>query len=380
MDKPTDRGGPPADDAEGLPAGPVENAEPRRGIARWLRATLARSRLLCAAIARIRLPYTVRRMLGMIPTLAFISIIIFVVIQLPPGDIVTSTLDRLQASGVEVSEEQVQNLRAQYNLDKPPALQYLHWIGGFVVGDMGYSYMFARPVNELIWERLGYTLLITISAMLFTWAVAVPLGIYSAVRQYSITDYTLTAIALVGLATPPFLLALVFLYVGFEVFGIPIGGLFSPEYREAPWSMERLGDLLTHLWIPMVVVGLGSTAVTMRILRANLLDELKKPYVVTARAKGVRPAKLVLKYPFRIAINPFISTLGLQLPALVSGEAIVSIVLNLPTTGKMLLDALLAQDMYLAGSVVMLLAILILLGLLLSDLMLAWIDPRIRYE
>ena len=380
MDKPTGRGGPPADDAEGLPAGPVENTEPRRGIARWLRATLARCRLLCAAIARIRLPYTVRRMLGMIPTLAFISIIIFVVIQLPPGDIVTSTLDRLQASGVEVSEEQVQNLRAQYNLDKPPALQYLHWIGGFVVGDMGYSYMFARPVNELIWERLGYTLLITISAMLFTWAVAVPLGIYSAVRQYSITDYTLTAIALVGLATPPFLLALVFLYVGFEVFGIPIGGLFSPEYREAPWSMERLGDLLTHLWIPMVVVGLGSTAVTMRILRANLLDELKKPYVVTARAKGVRPARLVLKYPFRIAINPFISTLGLQLPALVSGEAIVSIVLNLPTTGKMLLDALLAQDMYLAGSVVMLLAILILLGLLLSDLMLAWIDPRIRYE
>ena len=380
MDKPTARGGPPADDAEGLPAGPVENTEPRRGIARLLRATLARGRLLCAAIARIRLPYAVRRMLGMIPTLAFISIIIFVVIQLPPGDIVTSTLDRLQASGVEVSEEQVQNLRAQYNLDKNPALQYLHWIGGFVVGDMGYSYMFARPVNELIWERLGYTLLITISAMLFTWAVAVPLGIYSAVRQYSITDYTLTAIALVGLATPPFLLALLFLYVGFEVFGIPIGGLFSPEYREAPWSMERLGDLLTHLWIPMVVVGLGSTAVTMRILRANLLDELKKPYVVTARAKGVRPARLVLKYPFRIAINPFISTLGLQLPALVSGEAIVSIVLNLPTTGKMLLDALLAQDMYLAGSVVMLLAILILLGLLLSDLMLAWIDPRIRYE
>ena len=324
--------------------------------------------------------YVVRRLFGMIPTLAFISIIVFVVIQLPPGDIVTSTLERLQASGVEVSEEQVQNLRAQYNLDKPLYLQYAHWIGGFLMGDFGYSYMFARPVDELIWERLGYTLLITISAMLFTWVVAVPLGIYSAVRQYSIADYSLTAIALVGLATPPFLLALVFLYIGFEVFGIPIGGLFSPEYREAPWDMGRIGDLLKHLWIPMVVVGLGSTAVTMRILRANLLDELKKPYVVTARAKGVRPAKLVLKYPFRIAINPFVSTIGLQLPALVSGEAIVSIVLNLPTTGKMLLDALLAQDMYLAGSVVMLLSILILLGLLLSDLLLAWIDPRIRYE
>ena len=329
---------------------------------------------------RGRPPYWVRRLLGMIPTLAFVSVIVFVVIQLPPGDIVTSTLDRLQASGVEVSEEQVRNLRAQYNLDKPLPMQYAYWIRGFVIGDMGYSYMFARPVSELIWERLGYTLLITISAMLFTWAVAVPLGIYSAVRQYSIADYALTVISLVGLATPPFLLALVFLYVGFEVFGISIGGLFSPEYRDAPWSVERLGDLLKHLWIPMVVVGLGSTAVTMRILRANLLDELRKPYVVTARAKGVRPVKLVLKYPLRIAINPFMSTLGLQLPALVSGEAIVSIVLNLPTTGKMLLDALLAQDMYLAGSVVMLLAILILLGLLLSDLLLAWIDPRIRYE
>ena len=327
-----------------------------------------------------RLPYAARRTLGMIPTLAVISVIVFVVIQLPPGDIVTSTLDRYRASGVEVSEEQVRNLRAQFNLDKPLRLQYLHWIGGLLVGDMGYSYMFARPVNELIWERLGYTLLITVSAMLFAWAVAVPLGIYSAVRQYSIADYAFTAGALAGLATPPFLLALVFLYIGFEVFGIPVGGLFSPAYREAPWDLARLGDLLKHLWIPTVVVGLGSTAVTMRVLRANLLDELKKPYVVTARAKGVRPVKLVLKYPFRIAINPFISTLGLQLPALVSGEAIVSIVLNLPTTGKMLLDALLAQDMYLAGSLVMLLAILILVGLLLSDLLLAWIDPRIRYE
>lgn len=351
-----------------------------RGVARTGESSPEVLSALARFVRKVTRPYAVRRLLGMIPTLAFISVIVFVVIQLPPGDIVTSTLDRLQASGVAVSEELVQNLRAQYNLDKPLALQYLHWIGNFVIGDMGYSYMFARPVSELIWERLGYTLLITISAMLFTWMVAVPLGIYSAVRQYSLADYSLTAIALVGLATPPFLLALVFLYIGFEVFGIPIGGLFSPEHREAPWDLGRFADLLKHLWIPMVVVGLGATAVTMRILRANLLDELQKPYVVTARAKGVRPVKLVLKYPLRIAINPFISTLGLQLPALVSGEAIVSIVLNLPTTGKMLLDALLAQDMYLAGSVVMLLAILILVGLLLSDLLLAWIDPRIRYE
>ena len=371
-----------ADSAAQAPAGPAQaEPAPTASNASTLRARLlAKARRLAAWLARHRLPYPVRRLLGMIPTLAFISVIVFVVIQLPPGDIVTSSLERLKASGMEATEEQVQNLRAQYNLDKPMYQQYFYWIGGFVVGDLGYSYMFARPVNELIWERLGYTLLITISAMLLTWLVAVPLGIYSAVRQYSITDYALTTIALIGLATPPFLLALVFLYVGFEVFGIPIGGLFSPEYRDAPWSWARLGDLLTHLWIPMVVVGLGATAVTMRILRANLLDELRKPYVVTARAKGVRPAKLVLKYPLRIAINPFISTLGLQLPALVSGEAIVSIVLNLPTTGKMLLDALLAQDMYLAGSAVMLLAVLVLVGLLLSDLLLAWIDPRIRYE
>lgn len=324
--------------------------------------------------------YIAKRLLGAIPTLIFISIIVFVVIQLPPGDIVTSTLDRMQSQGVELSSEAIQNLRAQYNLDQPLPLQYLSWITNFVTGDMGYSYLFNRPVNELVGERIGYTLLITLSALLFTWAVAIPAGVYSAVRQYSFGDYTLTTVMLVGLATPSFLLALIVMYFGYEWFGISIGGLFSPEYRDAPWSLARAGDFLSHLWIPMVVVGLGGTASTMRVLRANLLDELNKPYVITARAKGVKPLKLLVKYPLRIAINPFISTIGLLLPTLISGEAIVSIVLNLPTTGPALVQALINQDMYLAGSFLMLLSILTILGMLISDLLLAWADPRIRYE
>ena len=324
--------------------------------------------------------YIAKRLLGAIPTLIFISMIVFVVIQLPPGDIVTSTLDRMQSQGVELSSEAIQNLRAQYNLDQPLPLQYLSWITNFVTGDMGYSYLFNRPVNELVGERIGYTLLITLSALLFTWAVAIPAGVYSAVRQYSLGDYALTTVMLVGLATPSFLLALIVMYFGYEWFGISIGGLFSPEYRDAPWSLARAGDFLSHLWIPMVVVGLGGTASTMRILRANLLDELNKPYVITARAKGVKPLKLLVKYPLRIAINPFISTIGFLLPTLISGEAIVSIVLNLPTTGPALVQALINQDMYLAGSFLMLLSILTIVGMLISDLLLAWADPRIRYE
>ncbi|NCF44441.1 MAG: ABC transporter permease subunit [Proteobacteria bacterium] len=324
--------------------------------------------------------YVAKRLLGAIPTLIFISMIVFVVIQLPPGDIVTSTLDRMQSQGVEMSSEAIQNLRAQYNLDQPLPLQYLSWITNFVTGDMGYSYLFNRPVNELVGERIGYTLLITLSALLFTWAVAIPAGVYSAVRQYSLGDYALTTVMLVGLATPSFLLALIVMYFGYEWFGISIGGLFSPEYRDAPWSLARLGDFLSHLWIPMVVVGLGGTASPMRILRANLLDELNKPYVITARAKGAKPLKLLVKYPLRIAINPFISTIGVLLPTLISGEAIVSIVLNLPTTGPALVQALINQDMYLAGSFLMLLSILTIVGMLISDLLLAWADPRIRYE
>lgn len=324
--------------------------------------------------------YVIRRLLGMIPTLAVISVLVFIVIQLPEGDIVTSTLDQLNSTGVDMTDERVQNLRAQYNLDKPLPLQYLAWIGNFITGDMGFSYLFARPVNELVWERVGYTLLITVGALIFTWVLALPIGIYSAVRQYSAADYVFTTIGLVGLATPNFLIALILMFLGYSWFGISFGGLFSPEYLNAPWSWARLGDLLTHLWIPIIVIGTSGMAITMRLMRANLLDELQKPYVTTARAKGVPPLKLLLKYPVRIAINPFISTIGMLLPALLSGEAIVAVVLNLPTTGPLLVQALISQDMYLAGSLIMLLSVLTVVGMLLSDLLLAWVDPRIRYE
>jgi peptide/nickel transport system permease protein len=324
--------------------------------------------------------YVLRRLLGMIPTLAVISIIVFVVIQLPPGDIVSATLDQLASSGLDMSDERIQNMRAQYNLDQPLPLQYLYWIGNFITGDMGFSYLFARPVNELVWERVGYTLLITVGALVFTWVLALPIGIYSAVRQYSAADYTFTTVGLLGLATPNFLIALIMMYAGYVWFGVSFGGLFSPEYLNAPWSWGRFKDLLAHLWIPIIVVGTSGMAITMRLMRANLLDELQKPYVTTARAKGVPPLKLLLKYPVRIAINPFISTIGLLLPALLSGEAIVAVVLNLPTTGPLLVQSLISQDMYLAGSLIMLLSVLTVIGMLLSDLLLAWVDPRIRYE
>lgn len=324
--------------------------------------------------------YVLRRLLGMIPTLGVISILVFIVIQLPPGDIVTATLDQLTSSGLDMSDERIQNMRAQYNLDEPLALQYLHWVGDFVTGDMGFSYLFARPVNELVWERVGYTLLITVGALIITWLIALPIGIYSAVRQYSVADYTFTTIGLLGLATPNFLVALVLMYMGHTVFGVSIGGLYSPEYLNAPWSWARIKDLLAHIWIPIIVVGTSGMAITMRLMRANLLDELQKPYVTTARAKGVPPLKLLLKYPVRIAINPFISTIGLLLPALLSGEAIVGVVLNLPTTGPLLVQSLISQDMYLAGSLIMLLSVLTVVGMLLSDLLLAWVDPRIRHE
>ena len=324
--------------------------------------------------------YILRRTLMMIPTLAIISVVVFVLIQLPPGDIVSAKLGALQQQGVEASEEQIQSLRAQYNLDRSMPVQYFDWIFNFVQGDMGYSIKFEQPVNTLIWERLGYTVLIAVASLLFTWALAIPIGIYSAVRQYGFGDYFFTVIGLLGLATPNFMLALILMYCGYAWFGVSVGGLFSPELAEAPWSTEKFIDMLKHIWIPMVVIGTAGTAGIMRVMRANLLDELSKPYVVTARAKGVRPFKLVMKYPVRIAINPFISTIGWLLPALISGEAIVSVVLNLPTTGPLLLQALLSQDMYLAGSFIMLLSTLTVVGMLISDILLAVVDPRIRYE
>ena len=324
--------------------------------------------------------YVLRRLLGMVPTLAVISVISFTLIQLPPGDILTATLRDLEQQGQEVSEERIAALRAMYHLDDPVPVQYLRWVGGLLQGNLGYSIRFQQPVNALIWERVALTVVIALASVLFTWAVAVPAGIYSAVRQYSPADYTLTVFALLGMATPSFMLALIMMYLGYEWFGISVGGLFSPDFVDAPWSLARIGDLLQHVWVPMVILGLGGAAGMIRVLRANLLDELRRPYVVTARAKGVRPVRLILKYPVRLAINPFISTVGWMLPALFSGSAIISVVLDLPTTGPLLLEALMNQDMYLAGSFIMILSALTVLGTLISDLLLAVVDPRIRYE
>ena len=326
------------------------------------------------------LNYIIRRVLLMIPTLVAISVLIFIIIQLPPGDIITSRLQELQAEGQDISEEQIEALRARYNLNDPLHIQYFKWIGGILVGNMGYSVMYGQSVNNLIWERLGFTLLITFSATLLTWLIAFPVGVYSALRQYSVLDYAATLMAFVGLATPNFLLALVLMYLGYEWFGIAVGGLFSPEYASADWSMGKLGDLLAHLWIPAVVIGMGGTAGMVRIMRANLLDELGKPYVTTALAKGLHPTRLVIKYPLRIALNPFISTVGWMLPHLISGAAIIAVVLSLPTTGPLLLDSLKNQDMYLAGSFLLMLSALTVIGTLLSDILLAITDPRIRYE
>ncbi|HIG47746.1 MAG TPA: ABC transporter permease [candidate division Zixibacteria bacterium] len=324
--------------------------------------------------------YIIRRVLGMIPTLIIISIISFILIQLPPGDIITSTLRELEQQGQPVSEEKIAALRAMYHLDDPMPVQYLRWIGGFLQGNMGYSIRYQQPVNRLVMERLGLTVLIAVASILFTWVLAMPAGIYSAVKQYSITDYTLTVLAFLGMATPSFVLALIMMYLGYEWFGISVGGLFSPEFVGAPWSLDRVTDLLKHIWVPMVILGLGGTAGMIRVLRANLLDELKKPYVVTARAKGLHPIRVILKYPVRIAISPFISTIGWMLPGLFSGSAIISVVLDLPTTGPLLLEALMSQDMYLAGSFIMVLSTLTVIGTLISDLLLVVVDPRIKYE
>lgn len=316
----------------------------------------------------------------MIPTLVAISMLVFFLIQLPPGDAVTSRLAELQAEGKDVSEAQIAALRARFHLDDPMPMQYLRWVTGFLRGDLGYSIVNEQPVNTLVYDRLGYTILIAIACVLFTWVIGFPIGFYSAIRQYSVSDYTFTIIAFLGMATPNFLLALALMYLGHRYFGITVGGLFSPEYMGEPFSFGKFVDLLKHLWIPMVVVGMAGTAGLVRVMRANLLDELQKPYVVTARAKGVGNLKLIFKYPVRIAINPFISTIGWMLPMIFSGDAIVGVVLNLPTIGPLLLEALMTQDMFLAGSLIMIMSTLTVVGTLLSDLALAALDPRIRYD
>lgn len=325
------------------------------------------------------LAYVIRRILTMIPTLIAISIISFAIIQLPPGDFLTSYVAQLSASGEMVDQAELDALRQRWGLDQPWYVQYGRWAWNFLHGDFGHSFEWNKPVSTLVAERLPLTILISTCTMLFTWAVALPIGIYSAVRQYSWTDYVLTFIGFIGLATPNFLFALLLLWVSYAYLGMSIGGLFSPQFVDAPWTMAKFLDLLKHLWIPVIIVGTGHTAKFIRIIRGNLLDELKKPYVTTARAKGLSETRLILKYPVRVAINPLISTIGWTLPELVSGIAITAVVLNLPTSGPLLLGALLTQDMHLAGSFIMLLSFLTVVGTLLSDILLAWVDPRIRF-
>jgi peptide/nickel transport system permease protein len=324
------------------------------------------------------LRYIIQRLLLMIPTLLAISILTFVIIQLPPGNYLDTMIGELRASGETADLQKAEFLKKQYGLDEPIWVQYWTWLTGLVHGDLGYSFEYDRPVTAIIGERLALTFVVSLGAIAFTWLVAFPIGVYSATHKYSWGDHGLTFLGFLGLATPNFLMALVLMFVSFTYFGISVGGLFSPELQEAPWGWAKVLDLLEHLWIPVVVIGTAGTAGMIRRLRANLLDELKKQYVVTARAKGLPPRRLLLKYPLRIALNPFISDIGNLLPELISGSVIVSIVMSLPTTGPMLLRALRTQDMYLAGSFLMLLASLTVIGVFLSDLALAALDPRIR--
>jgi peptide/nickel transport system permease protein len=326
------------------------------------------------------LAYIGRRALLAVFTVWAISILAFAIIQLPPGDYVTSYIAQMASMGSMVTDEEAQNLRIQYGLGQPVYIQYLKWMKLVVQGDFGFSMEWRRPVTEVIGDRLWLTVVVSVAALILTWALALPIGIYSAVRQYSVGDYAATFIGFIGLAVPNFLLALVILYFGFTLFNAHVGGLFSPEYQDAPWSTARVWDLIKHLPVPALILGLAGTAQQIRIMRANLLDELRKPYVVTARSKGLTETRVIMKYPVRVALNPFASTIGYTLPYIVSGSIIVSLVLSLPTVGPLLLRALISQDMFLAGTIVLLLGVMTVIGTLLSDILLVWIDPRIRLE
>jgi peptide/nickel transport system permease protein len=307
-----------------------------------------------------------------------ISVLSFAIIHLPPGDYVTSYIASMSASGSAVSEGEAKAMREQLGLDQPITVQYAKWMGLMLQGNFGMAMEWGRPVSDVIGDRMSLTVVISVAAIIFTWAVALPIGIYSAVYRYSMLDYAFTFIGFIGLAIPGFMLALIVMYVGFAYFGANVGGLFSPDYAEAPWSWARVWDLTVHLPIPAIVLGISGTAQLIRIMRSNLLDELRKPYVMTARARGLPEYRVILKYPVRVALNPFVSTIGYLLPYVVSGSIIVSLVLSLPTVGPLLLKALIAQDMFLAGTIVLLLGVLTVVGTFISDLLLMWVDPRIR--
>ncbi len=324
--------------------------------------------------------YVIHRILIMIPTLLVISLIVFVIIQAPPGDYLESYIAELQSQGESVDPGKIEFLRQHYGFDKPLLEQYALWIFGMMQGDFGYSFEFRLPVSDVVGDRLYLTMLVSFTTIVFTWLVSFPIGLYSATHQYSWGDYSLTFLGFIGLATPNFLLALVLLYFANVIFGTSVGGLMDPDYLGKPWTVGKFLSVLEHLWIPVIVIGTSGTAGMIRRIRANLLDELEKQYVVTARAKGLHPFKVVVKYPLRMALNFFIADIGSLLPSIISGAAIVAVVLSLPTTGPMLLDSLRSQDMYLAGSFLMFLATLTVVGVLVSDLALAALDPRIRLQ
>jgi len=323
----------------------------------------------------------VARRLVMLPLLLFVfSVLVFAIIQAPPGDFLTVYIATLASSGTSISAEQIAALRRDYGLDQPVYVQYLRWMGHLLRGNLGVSLEYQRPNTDLIGERLVLTLLLALFSFALTWIVAIPAGIYSATHPRSVLDYLFTVLNYVGVATPNFMLALILMWFAFSYFGLSVTGLFSPEYVEAPWSLGRVADLLRHIWLPAVVLGIAGTARLTRVMRANLLDELHKPYVTTARAKGLSEWRLVLRYPARLALNPLVSTIGWYLPLLFSGSLIVATVMNLPNIGPLLLRALINQDMYLAGSILLIYCFLTIVGTLVSDILLAWLDPRIRLE
>ena len=307
-----------------------------------------------------------------------ISVVAFTLIQLPPGDFVDSYVNKKQQSGVIMTKDEVAEMRRTLGLDKPMYVQYFDWIGGVVQGDFGFSWEFHRPVSEVIGERLPLTLILAFTTLLFTYLTAIPIGIYSAVRQYSIGDHAFTVLGYIGLATPNFMFALVLLYFAHVFFGTSAGGLFSAEFETAPWSLARIVDLLAHLWVPVLVLGTAGTAFQIRTMRATLLDEVNKLYVTAARASGLSEFRLLIKYPVRMAINPIVSTIGWELTNIISGAPIVGIVLSLPDTGPLFVDSLLNSDLYLAGALILIYCFLVILGTLISDLLLIALDPRIR--
>lgn len=314
----------------------------------------------------------------MIPTLAIISALIFAIIEAPPGDYFESYIAELQAQGESVDTARIQNLRKEYGFDKPPVERYFYWVAGMLVGDFGYSFAYELPVTDVVGDRLFLTILVSFATILFTWIVAFPIGVYSATHQYSWGDYGFTFLGLIGLAIPNFILALVLMYLANVWFGTSIGGLMDPQFVNQPMSWDKFVSILHHLWIPVIVIGTAGTAGMIRRIRANLLDELQKQYVVTARAKGLHPLRALVKYPLRLSLNFFIADIGSLLPAIISGAEVTAIVLSLETTGPLLIQALKTQDMYLAGSFLMFLSFLTVIGVLISDIALAYLDPRIR--